>query len=172
MVTDVNSDPAMSQLRRLFITFVGAIGLTCVVVGLLLVVRLRLLDLDRRPNCWLNLKHIATSWKIYGDAYPESEPPILSWLVEEGYVTRDATICPVGRPSESNYVLVLPELAAPLDNRTVVAYEPKSNHRGKGGHVVFADGHAKFAKGDEYDRLVPEASARSSQPAAAVQENP
>lgn len=148
-----------SILRLVIITAVVAIGITWSVLGLLLPARRRAIELDRRLVCGSNLKHIATSWSIYGESYPDGAPPILDWLVAEGHISRDATICAVARPPESNYVFVPLEGGA-MDNRTVVAYEPKSNHLGIGGTVVFADGHAKLVTGEEYDRLVAEASAR------------
>ena len=40
------------------------------------------------------------------------------------------------------------------DPRTVIAYEPKSNHGNEGGNVAFADGHVEFIKGQRYDDLI------------------
>ena len=61
--------------------------------------------------------------------------------------------CPSSGLEKYNYVLVsLPGSDQPIDGRTVILYEPKSNH-GDGGNFLFTDGHASFVRGREYDRL-------------------
>lgn len=137
------------------------------VVTLFVAITVGLLERNRQHSmrlvCGSNLKGIATSWKIYGGAHPESKRPALAWMVAKGHVQLDATICPTGRPPKSNYVFLFPKLTKPLDNRSVVAYEPKSNHDGVGGNVVFADGHGKFVTGNEYDHLIAAVKAKDHQ---------
>jgi len=113
-------------------------------------------ELQRRVACAANLKGIGTSAKIYGaDLDWGDTPAVLEALIASGAIVRAQTICPGYNGPASNYRLVP---AAPVegkvDDRAIIAYEPKSNHRGEGGNVLYADGHANFVGVPEYDRLI------------------
>ena len=71
-------------------------------------------------------------------------------LVQHRVNPKDRLICPSSGLQHSNYMIVRP--TPPIDNRTVVVYEPKSNH-GDGGNFLFADGHASFINGKQYDLM-------------------
>ncbi len=111
-------------------------------------------DLSNRVVCANNLASFSAAWKLYT---LESLPPGVSWtewLVENGHITRKQTIYPSSGLNESNYILVTYPPEHSVDNTTVIAYEPKSNHGGEGGNFLFADGHVSFIRVPAYDELV------------------
>jgi len=121
----------------------------------------------RRFDCAANMQHVATAAKIYGWDLLPRDPSAIERLIESGLVTRGQTICPSSGLTHSNYIVVPVESPGRgFDSSTPVMYEPKSNHGGEGGNFVFADGHASFARGKDYDELVKRATAyqRSSKP--------
>ena len=162
---DRSATPNMRRLIVIVILFVTP------VTAVLVAVRERNRQLSVELVCGSYLKGIGTSLKIYANDFPNEASPTIEDLIDEGQLSRKQTICPATDLSVSNYVVVLPLTSIGLDNRSVVLYEPKSNH-GVGGNVVFADGHAKFVKGDEYDRLTAEASTRIQQPSSSAPKNP
>ena len=113
-------------------------------------------ELQRRLICATNLKEVGTSLRIYRNDDHDSDPavPPIEWLIAKGYVSQQQSICPSSRPNTSNYIVVPFDRSHPRDNRAVVLYEPKSNHGGDGGNVFFADGHASFVRGKDYDDLI------------------
>lgn len=111
-------------------------------------------ELQRRLVCGANLKGIGATFKIYGLEGWDGKTPAVEWLIARGCIEPRQAICPSSNLSQSNYVLVPLRSEDLISNRAVIAYEPRSNHR-DGGNAVFADGHAEFLRGDDYDRLVP-----------------
>ncbi len=134
-------------------------GIAALAILVLMPLRDRVLELNRRIICGSNLKGIATSWKIYVRDDGLAPARAIELLIERGHLSREQMICPASGLSESNYVIVPFSQNKPVDHRDVVAFEPKSNH-GDGGNFVFPDGHAAFVKGDAYDQLVARAKAR------------
>lgn len=112
-------------------------------------------ELSKRLVCQANMQSIGTTMMIYANDYPgQGCPPVLTF-VTSGDITQQQTVCPSSQLGTSNYVfLPLPDSAG---GDTVWAYEPKSNHGGEGGNVLFADGHASFFHSNEYDRLITDA---------------
>lgn len=121
---------------------------------------------QRLLTCAALLKGLATTAKVYSQevlALPASS--VIETMIERKWVERRSTICPAHPGPRSNYVIVLPTaMGEGMDNRTIIAYEPKSNH-GDGGNIVFADGHSNYLIGENYDRLITALGAGQSAPA-------
>jgi prepilin-type processing-associated H-X9-DG protein len=139
------------------------VKLLCIlaVTGLVLWVGLhgaiRARELQRRLACASNLKGIAASSKTCDGPVGDGTGSFFEWLVATGQVDRRSLICPSSGLPTSNYIVVpvVPRPQdGPIDHRAVIAYEPKSNHGGEGGNVVFADGRASFIRVPEFDELV------------------
>lgn len=133
----------------------GCVGLVFVLplsVSILLPSLSRARELAKRMVCASNLKDIGTAMKVYANDLGVSP------LIQAGYLTHQATVCPGSGLELSNYIIVHPPIGEPtgqeLDNRAVLIYEPKSNHGEEGGNFLFADGHVEFVKDEEYDELV------------------
>ena len=108
-----------------------------------------------RTVCQANLKGIAVAVSIYQYDHPGQIGSPFDYLIAQGDVPPKQFICPSSGLSTSNYVYVPVDLNDPnVSADTVMLYEPKTNHGGEGGNVIFADGHAEFVKGDDYDRLI------------------
>ena len=104
-------------------------------------------EVSRRLACARTMKRIGTSARIY--ATDTTVEKAVEQPVHSGDIPKDSPICLSSGLQHGNYVIVALS-APPIDNRTVVMYEPKSNH-GDGGNFLFADGHASFIRGEQYD---------------------
>ena len=112
-------------------------------------------ELSKRLVCQSNMKGIALTIEMYQMDFPDQGIPSLDFLVAEEYLTPERTLCPSADISESNYVILPAEHWGPdAGDRAVVMYEPKSNHADEGGNVVYADGHAEFLRGEDYDEML------------------
>ena len=80
----------------------------------------------------------------------------LNDLVDRGDITRAQLLCPSNESGAANYVLVSPpdDPSDPPPPRTVMIYEPKSNHGDEGGNILYTDGFVEFVKAPEYDDLI------------------
>ncbi len=113
-------------------------------------------ELQRRLICAANVKGIGASAKVYASSW-DGTSPIIDWLVKTGTIDANATKCPCA--DFPNYIVVNETLGAlnahrPMDNRMIVAYEPKSNHGGEGGNVLYVDGHVEFVPVPKYNELL------------------
>lgn len=145
-----NTEPSPHSRRRPLALSIVAL----VVLGALFPAALRVRKNSQRLVCASNLKGIAALCKSYRNDRAGPSPPTIAWLLDQGLVTQDQTVCPSATLDRSNYVIApLPQGGA-VSNTTPVVYEPKSNHGGEGGNVVYADGHARFVRVPEYDKLI------------------
>ncbi len=111
-------------------------------------------ELQHRLICAANLKAIGAATRGHAHGGGHSSEAMLEGLVAGGRIDRRQTICPSSGLSASNYVWVLRDAGTATAAGTVIAYEPKSNHGGEGGCVLFADGHVMFVLVPHYDELV------------------
>lgn len=119
-------------------------------------------ELSKRLVCAANMKGIGTSILIYAHDHPGQGIPSLDALVLRGDVTPNQLICPASDATGRTYVLVPRDLPAPdHEAGDVLMYEPKSNHDGEGGNILFADGHVTFERGAAYDRFLDGVRARA-----------
>lgn len=125
-------------------------------IGILLPALSQVRELSKRLVCAANLKGIGTSMKIYEFDNPSAGRLTLQDLVDRGDIMSEQLICLSNEFGNANYVLVSPVKDVPdaLPPRTVMLYEPKSNHGDEGGNILFADGHVEFVKSPEYDSLI------------------
>ena len=114
---------------------------------------LKFFDETTRNCCAQNLAAIHSAITDYRIEQPETELQTLRQLERDGYLSEDSLVCPAFMVFDPNYTLVRANIGREESN-AVLVYEPKANHGGKGGHVLFADGRALFAVGEEYDKLV------------------
>ena len=105
-------------------------------------------EFSKRLACAMRMKQIGASAKLY--ASHATGETVVGQLVQLRASPMDRLICPSSGLQHSNYMIVRP--TPPIDDRTVVVYEPKSNH-GDGGNFLFADGHASFISGEQYDLM-------------------
>lgn len=120
----------------------------------------RSVELRKRLICTSNIKNVGTTLKIYSVADQGSLDTYIEWAVASGLIDPSSTICPSSGLSKCNYVWIPPLDTASIESNAVIMYEPKSNHRGEGGNILFADGHAEFVRGAEYDRLIESTAVR------------
>ncbi|MCH8250908.1 MAG: DUF4190 domain-containing protein [Planctomycetes bacterium] len=123
-------------------------------VSILLPSLSRARELSKRLVCSANMRAVAISAKTYAEDNDGMMPTPLSALVDEGYLTPRQLICPSSGLNKCNYRLLGIDPAEPTDGRTPFLYEPKSNHGGEGGNIVFADGQATFERAQSYDKIL------------------
>lgn len=153
------SGPLRSSRKRLILA--GLVGTAVVVAVVAAILVPRAIELTRRLACQRNMKAIAAAMRLYQNDYAAEGYPPLDWFVARGLLTPEQIRCPSAGPGENNYVYVPPfSVDAGGNENSVLMYEPKSNHGGDGANVVFADGHATFVRGAEYDKLVEDLGAR------------
>jgi len=129
-----------------------------VVTGLVLWVGLhgaiRAREPGRRIVCAKQLMGIATEMQVYVNSGWDGKSPFIEWLLANNPDSQRWVTCPGSGKGMSNYVILPLSEGWPTDRKAVIAYEPKSNHGGEGGNIVFGDGHASFVRVPEFDELV------------------
>jgi len=112
-------------------------------------------ELSNRLVCQANMQAIDAAMRLSpGD---ESVPSAarIDRLAQLGHIQEKQTICPSSGTDQRTYRIVGgATLSASSLPGAVVMFEPNSNHGGMGGNILFADGHAAFHTGSEYDAIV------------------
>jgi prepilin-type processing-associated H-X9-DG protein len=120
-------------------------------------------DVSPALMCQSNLGHIGRACMTYAEGHGGQMPTSLELLTEGGrqaYLQPKQLICPLcGRAYD-----YIPghTLSDPPDS--VVAYEPLSNHEGRGGNILRLDGSVKWFKPAEYRQVMTKA-AQATRPA-------
>jgi len=133
----------------------GAVGAFCIgpmLLAIFLPSLSRARELSRRLVCATHMQSIGTAMLIYESDYPNQGLPTLQRLVELDMISAKEILCPIVRSGQPNYVLVAAPDRASSD--VVAVYEPKTNHLGEGGNVLFADGKVTFAKAPAFDDMI------------------
>lgn len=120
---------------------------------------------QRRLTCAAVLQRLVVAAKPHADELaliPGSS--MVDTMIARKWTEPKNAACPSHPQTPSNHVLLIENFTA-TDPRTVVAYEPKTNHADEGGNIVFADGHSSFLQGEDYDRLIAALGAGQSVPA-------
>lgn len=107
-------------------------------------------ELQRRFVCGRNLRGVQNAMAIYAGSGWDGRGSFSDWLVARTPAAKEWTRCPSGGPFQTV------QLAGgwPSDDDTVVAYEPKSNHKDEGGFVAYSGGSVRFVPVPEYDQLI------------------
>jgi prepilin-type processing-associated H-X9-DG protein len=101
----------------------------------------------RRANCLNNERQLALAYIMYAEEHNGTWATKLEDLRPQ--VTSDKVFrCPSARdPSEPSYELVPPPPGSTTaDSNRVIIRENPANHRGVGGNVAYADGHAEWVR--------------------------
>lgn len=115
-------------------------------------------------ECSSNMRQIGLAMMMYANEFGGKFPDSLHEILEKEDITAEVFVCPSTNDSRAirpttqatldqfdqaghcSYIYLGKGLTNQCDPRTVVLYEPSSNHHG-GLNVLFADGHAEFFSG-------------------------
>jgi prepilin-type processing-associated H-X9-DG protein len=112
----------------------------------------RSMESATRVQCTANLMVISTTILIYALDNETRYPTNLQLLIDQGKVTQEQLLCP-SSDAIYQYIAGQGELG---DIRNVLIYEEPEYHGGKGGNVVFLDGHVEFLSPEKIQQLVTE----------------
>lgn len=139
----------------------AVVGLACACVGLLCVTPVLISmirpvlsstrETSRRFACESNVRMIGNALLIYQYDNPNQGLPPLERLVDLNLIDAQALICPSSKSTTPSYQLR--HVRGPDAANDVLLFEPLENHEGKGGHLLFADGHIRFEQNDNYQEF-------------------
>ena len=102
-----------------------------------------------RLDCQRNMQ--ALNARLVSLCQSDVSDACIGRLLASGQLRQSEIRCPRCEEESCRYQIPpLPE-QRPLPGGTWVMFEAKSNHPGRGGNVLFADGHASFLEEREYD---------------------
>lgn len=147
-------------IAGLVIGYVGIVFQLVILPAILLPAVSAARDKARRVQCMNNLKQISLAVRMYSMDNQEQFPPDLHSLTKYADAPK-MFVCPATRqqpgPMEqvdrwADYVLV-PNRKESDPGDTVLAFSKPYCYPGKGGNIVFVDGHVRWCSLDEYRRL-------------------
>ncbi|UCE59833.1 MAG: hypothetical protein JSU63_20615 [Phycisphaerales bacterium] len=136
----------------------GVIAVALLVIVVIFAASSSVSEASRRIRCQTTMKQIAAAIATYSAGAGAAKGTLIDTLVQHGLLAKDQVVCPSSGLARPNYVYIPPSArprqAAGADNTAVVLFEPKANHADRGGNVIFADGHASFLNGADYDEIL------------------
>jgi prepilin-type processing-associated H-X9-DG protein len=137
------------------------------------------------PLTWdaRNMRQIGQALMLYARAHQGQYPPRLGCLLADGNVTTEVFVSPLSNDTKAmgdtieareaalesggheSYIYV-PNLNSSVDPRTVVLYEPLTDHSGDGMNVLFGDGHVEFDTKQQAAGMIAEIKAGFNPPRA------
>ncbi|MCA9254362.1 MAG: hypothetical protein KDA33_01935 [Phycisphaerales bacterium] len=107
-----------------------------------------------RTACAGNLRGIGQAMYMYAMDEPDGMfPDDLQKAVDANYTLPKQLICPEAPAGWTCYYYA-PGASMKSDPDVVLMYEDPRNHDGKGGNVLFQDGHVVFVKFPEYQAIL------------------
>lgn len=128
-------------------------------------------------QCASNLKQIGLAIQLYADANNGAYPDTIEELAATHSLTGAVYDCPstsAAPPTTSSpqalagkieYIYVGKGMSGHIEPKTVIAYEPTSNH-GSGSNMLFADGAVDFITGARATQMIQQIKAGQNPPAA------
>jgi len=159
---------AMRERKPLLRWWVPLLGVAGFVGAILIVNRLTIRsNTPPRVVCAANLGHIGRSCWTYAESSNGMMPSSLDLLTQGGRralcLPKQLVCLTCGRKYD-----YIPGRTIHDDPRTVLAYEPLSNHGGTGANVLRVDGSVKWMGKNEYDKVMAEFGPTTTRPAPAT----